>query len=298
MKAQSREVTGVDTDNSSGGAYIQAMRELGNRTSEPNPTPISNLPKELGRVRAVYDFEAAEDNELTFKAGELIVLLDDSNENWWRGSNHRGQGLFPAQFVSRELEPGSKEAQSSQAKSVSFSNVVQVATVRKSEDTSSDVPTHQESPCSLPKIDPKLLDDCLKIINSVDMTSDLDADPPGLVELEARCYAMGPLIDPKLEEVDKQCSTVTEVNQRLLDALQRYHELMTLSFGPTFTNAPGGTMLPHDVVSACQSNLPGLGHSSAPVGADSLAYGYPVAMTCPKQPIINVDSYAFARLQK
>ncbi|XP_077025004.1 GRB2-related adapter protein 2 isoform X1 [Tamandua tetradactyla] len=55
-----------------------------------------------GRVRwarALYDFEALEDDELGFHSGEVVEVLDSSNPAWWTGRRHNKLGLFPANYV-------------------------------------------------------------------------------------------------------------------------------------------------------------------------------------------------------
>uniref|UniRef100_A0A5S6MSB0 SH3 and cysteine-rich domain-containing protein 3 n=1 Tax=Xenopus tropicalis TaxID=8364 RepID=A0A5S6MSB0_XENTR len=50
---------------------------------------------------ALYRFKALEKDDLDFQAGERITVIDDSNEEWWRGKVGEKAGYFPANFIIR-----------------------------------------------------------------------------------------------------------------------------------------------------------------------------------------------------
>ncbi|KAI1787009.1 SH3 domain-containing protein, partial [Ganoderma leucocontextum] len=76
---------------------------------EPEPEPAAE--EDLGSwAIALYDYDAGEDNEISFKEGERVTQIEALSENWWQGTNQLGNvGLFPGAFLSCRCGIGWKE---------------------------------------------------------------------------------------------------------------------------------------------------------------------------------------------
>ncbi|OOQ82627.1 actin binding protein [Penicillium brasilianum] len=72
---------------------------------EPVAAPVQNEPAASNggshhpTATALYDYEAAEDNELSFPEGAKIVNVEFPDDDWWLGEYHGARGLFPANYV-------------------------------------------------------------------------------------------------------------------------------------------------------------------------------------------------------
>ncbi|TRY73656.1 hypothetical protein TCAL_00936 [Tigriopus californicus] len=55
--------------------------------------------KGLGSVEALFDYEGAREDELSFKQGDIIEMVAKEDGGWWKGRLNGQEGLFPTNFV-------------------------------------------------------------------------------------------------------------------------------------------------------------------------------------------------------
>lgn len=184
---------------------VNASTQLTTGTSSASaPAP------EQRKVRALYDFEAAEDNELTFKAAEIIMVIEESDPNWWRGSNHRGEGFFPANFVSADLTAEPED----------------LTKDTKSQKLAQQLNEESRNVASLPiEVNEDSIDRLLFLLHEAD-PSDPSQDSEEMLRLENAVNQMGPLIDSELERVDRKHAQLTQLSSDLIDTINLYHSLM------------------------------------------------------------------------
>jgi amphiphysin len=67
----------------------------------PQPPTRSTPPSTNPRVSALYDFDAQQPGDLSFRRGDLIEVLEktDDRNGWWRGRCSGREGVFPGNYV-------------------------------------------------------------------------------------------------------------------------------------------------------------------------------------------------------
>ncbi|KAI9360732.1 hypothetical protein BD770DRAFT_471320 [Pilaira anomala] len=87
-------------------------------SSIPSSTPATVIPppsynassnehnnNKLGSVEALYDYSGGNpDTDLSFRRGDTIQLTETVNDDWWKGTLHGKNGIFPRSYV-KKLEP-------------------------------------------------------------------------------------------------------------------------------------------------------------------------------------------------
>ncbi|KAK9870579.1 hypothetical protein WA026_008141 [Henosepilachna vigintioctopunctata] len=225
-------------------------------TSAPTKEPI--------KVQALYDFEAAEDNELTFGAGDIIYVIDDSDPNWWKGKNQKGgEGLFPSNFVTADLNVEPEKFLFEKAKKiVQFKESVDVKLERQNEDI---------------EINENKIDRLIHLMHEADPTNP-ERDTEEMLVLEQEVNAMGPLIDSELERVDRKHAQLTQLSADLVEALSLYHTLMREPPLSSVTKVPYGyppSSGAYNGPQPLQMMGPPMGPGSLPPGMDRPPYMHP-----------------------
>ncbi|KAM3603289.1 uncharacterized protein V6R79_019927 [Siganus canaliculatus] len=75
------------------------VKLLGPSSSKSSPSPLP-----VCQVIAMYDYAAANQDELSFSKGQLINVLDKTNPDWWKGETNGVTGLLPTNYVKMTTE--------------------------------------------------------------------------------------------------------------------------------------------------------------------------------------------------
>jgi len=80
-------------------------------TTQPQTVPSGTTAATVSRVRALFDFQATDPDELTFRKGDIIAVLESVYKDWWKGFLKGQTGIFPLNYVEKLADPTPEELQ-------------------------------------------------------------------------------------------------------------------------------------------------------------------------------------------
>ncbi|MEQ2254810.1 hypothetical protein ILYODFUR_007419 [Ilyodon furcidens] len=80
---------------------IEPVGKARNIGSVGSPSPgAPQQPKEAEFVRALFDFPGNDEEDLPFRAGDILRVLEKPEEQWWSAANQEGRiGMIPVPYV-------------------------------------------------------------------------------------------------------------------------------------------------------------------------------------------------------
>lgn len=79
--------------------------------AKPQTVPSGTTAATVSRVRALFDFHATDPDELTFRKGDIIAVLESVYKDWWKGLLRGQTGIFPLNYVEKLSDPTAEELQ-------------------------------------------------------------------------------------------------------------------------------------------------------------------------------------------
>lgn len=61
------------------------------------------------RCRVIYSYKQEHEDELSLNLGEIIEVVGEEEEGWWKGRINGKVGVFPSNFVEEIIENGREE---------------------------------------------------------------------------------------------------------------------------------------------------------------------------------------------
>ncbi|KAI8592422.1 hypothetical protein BDZ88DRAFT_282695 [Geranomyces variabilis] len=85
--------------------YVEMIEESATAGAASNRTsmirPAAPAMPAAPQIRALYDYTASADDEISFRAGEIGKLTDSSDADWYIGEFNGQSGAFPANYVQK-----------------------------------------------------------------------------------------------------------------------------------------------------------------------------------------------------
>lgn len=93
--------------------YCHLLRYPSSTVSGPIQ-PMGGPEENLEYVRTLYDFTGSDAEDLPFKKGEILIILEKPEEQWWSAKSKEGRvGMIPVPYVEKVVRPSPHPGQPS-----------------------------------------------------------------------------------------------------------------------------------------------------------------------------------------